>query len=449
MAHKQRIKVEMVEIAELKESKYNPREISKHDFEALEHSLKEFDCVEPIVVNRKNKEIIGGHMRVKALKELGEKKVPVVFVDLNKNKAKMLNIALNRISGEWDEQKLSELIYELDQKELDLTFTGFDSREIDDLLEETMLDIPETFDLAKEVKKMKNMKLKTRPGDFYQLGDHRLLCGDSTKEKDIKRLMGDEKADFCFTDPPYAISYLKGGKRHGSATVGFGNKQDRRYLTTETAPKFEDWLSLVNSVAAKNFNIMVFENWKNVVSLWKEMENYWKIKNMIIWHLSNRRQGFAGKSFFSKYDIAMLGATKDKLNLNLEKENQEIENEYEIALYAMSGKGYFDVKAMKGRYFASDHIDFRASDEKSTGQNIVFGTKPVEILIPYMKILSKKGDIILEPFGGSGSTMIAAEKLRRRCFIMEKTPLYCDVIIARWEKFSEQKAQRINGKKKK
>lgn len=97
---------------------------------------------------------------------------------------------------------------------------------------------------------------------------------------------------------------------------------------------------------------------------------------------------------------------------------------------------------MKGKYFASDHIEFKAADATSSGQSIIFGTKPVEVLIPYMKILSKKGDIILEPFGGSGSTMMTAEKLRRRCFVMEKTPLYCDVIIARWEKLTGQKAKK-------
>ena len=164
---------------------------------------------------------------------------------------------------------------------------------------------------------------------------------------------------------------------------------------------------------------------------------------MIIWHLTNRCQGFAGKQFFNKYDIAMLGSTENKSKLNLKNEGEEIQNEYEIALYAIDGKAYFDTGAMKGKYFASDHIDFKASDAKSSGQSIIFGTKPVEVLIPYMKILSKKGDIVLEPFGGSGSTMIAAEKLKRRCFVMEKTPLYTDVIIARWEKFSGKKAKKV------
>lgn len=437
----QNLKIEMVEVQGIKESKRNPRQISKSNFTSLERSLKEFDCVEPIIVNRRDNQIIGGHQRFRALIGMGEKKVPVIYVDLDKNKAKMLNLALNRIKGEWDEQMLSELIYELDQDKIDLSLTGFDNKELDNLLEETMLDIPESFDLAKEVKKMGNMRLRTKVGDMYELGDHKLLCGDSTKEEDIQKLMGVEKVDFCFTDPPYALEYLR-GKYKG--TLGFGYKTNRRYLTTETAPKFEDWLPLVHKVAKRTFNIIVFENWKNVIPLWEEMAKYWKVKNMIIWHLTNRCQGFAGKHyFFNKYDIAMMGSSEEKIKLNLKDEGEDIQNEYEIALYAIGGKAYFDISAMKGKYFASDHIDFKASDATSSGQSIIFGTKPVEILIPYIKILSKKGDIILEPFGGSGSTMIAAEKLKRRCFVMEKTPLYTDVIIARFEKFTGKKAKRI------
>ena len=436
--------MEIIEVptSELRLSEYNPRVIEKHDFNALIRSIKEFGIVEPIVANCNN-QIIGGHQRLRACQELGITSIPVFFVDIGKEKEKILNLALNRIHGDWDEQKLSEIIYDLEnQPDIDLSLSGFSDKEINDLIEETMIDIPETFDLAKEIKKC-GVKIKTKPQDIYQLGEHRLLCGDATEEKDILRLMNGEKADFCFTDLPYDISYLQGGKRKGNATIGFGAKQNRRYLTTEEAPKFKDWLPLVHRAAKRHFNIMVFENWKNTVRLWQEMEKFWKIKNMIIWHLTNRCQGFAGKMFFNKYDIAMLG-TSDNLDLNLKDEGEEIQNEYEIALYAVGDKGYFDTKAMKGKFFASDHINFKASDATSSGQSIIFGTKPIEVLIPYMKILSKKGDLVLEPFGGSGSTLITAEKLKRKCYVMEKTPLYCDVIIARWEKLTNQKVKKVN-----
>ncbi len=286
---------------------------------------------------------------------------------------------------------------------------------------------------AKEAKKA-SVKVKTRPGDLYQLGDHRLLCGDSTKKADMLKLMGGEKANFCFTDPPYILEYLR-GKYKG--TLGFGYKTNRRYLTTETAPELDDWLSNIHLVANGKFNIIVFENWKNTVKLWQAMEKHWKVQNMLIWHLTNRCQGFAGKSFFSKYDIAVFASSQAKAELNMAEEEEPIENEYLVALYAIGGgKPYFDTQSMKGKYFASDHIDFKASDATSSGQSIIFGTKPIEILIPYIKILSKKGDVIAEPFGGSGSTLIAAHKLGRRCFVMEKTPLYCDVILARWKKYT-------------
>jgi len=306
------------------------------------------------------------------------------------------------------------------------------------------VNIPENFDLAKEVKKA-NVKVKTKPGDLYQLGPHRLLCGDSTKKDDMLKLMGEEKADFCFTDPPYILEYLR-GKYKG--TLGFGYKTNRRYLTTEAAPEFNDWFSNIHLVSKRQFNIIVFENWKNTVVLWQAMEKYWKVKNMIIWHLTNRCQGFAGKHFFSKYDIALFASNQAKVELNMAEEEELIENEYLVALYAIGGgKPYFDTQSMKGKYFASDHIDFKASDATSSGQSIIFGTKPIEILLPYIKILSKKNDIVLEPFGGSGSTLIAAHKLGRRCFVMEKTPLYCDVILARWRKYSGSEPELVKASK--
>ncbi len=353
--------------------------------------------VQPLVVQKKTKQIIAGHQRLKALKELGIAKTTVVFIEVDDTRAKLLNLALNRISGSWDEEKLAEILADLDKvPDIDLSLTGFLDKEIDNLVESMEVNIPENFDLAKEVKKA-SVKVKTRPGDLYELGPHRLLCGDSTKKEDMQKLMGEEKADFCFTDPPYILEYLR-GKYKG--TLGFGYKTNRRYLTTESAPEFDDWLSKIHLVAKRQFNIIVFENWKNTVKLWQAMEKYWKVKNMLIWHLTNRCQGFAGKSFFSKYDIALFASSQAKVELNMAKEEEPIENEYLVALYAIGGgKPYFDTQSMKGKYFASDHIDFKASDATSSGQSIIFGTKPIEILIPYIKILTRKGDIIAEPFG--------------------------------------------------
>lgn len=203
----------------------------------------------------------------------------------------------------------------------------------------------------------------------------------------------------------------------------------------------------IAEVAKENFHIIVYENWKNLRIIWGEMEKYWKVKNMIVWHLPNRTQGFAAKyKFFSKHDIAMVGSSEEKTDLYLDPEEDLLQEEYETALYAISGKPHWEGYEQGKKIQPTDFIDFKASDEKSSGQGIVFGTKPIEILIPYIKVLTKRGDLVVEPFGGSGSTLIAATKLKRRCYVMEKQPIYAEVIKKRWEKVTGQKAVKLDEK---
>jgi DNA modification methylase len=166
---------------------------------------------------------------------------------------------------------------------------------------------------------------------------------------------------------------------------------------------------------------------------------------MLVWHLPNRHQGFSAKyKFFSKHDIAMVGASPNvDIEFNNESEIDGLQDEYTTALYAISGKPHWEGYKHGKKYQPTDFIEFNASDEKHSGQGIVFGTKPIEIIIPYIKILTKRDDIIVEPFGGSGSTLIAATKMRRRCYVMEKSPVYAEVIKKRWEKLTNQKGVKI------
>ena len=174
------------------------------------------------------------------------------------------------------------------------------------------------------------------------------------------------------------------------------------------------------------------------------MSKHWKIKNMIVWHLPNRVQGFATKyKFFSKHDIAMVGSSHTDETFNQEVEEELLQNEYETALYAISGKPQWEGYQKGKKVQPTDFIEYNASDEKHSGQGIIFGTKPIEILIPYIKVLTKRGDLVVEPFGGSGSTLIASEKMKRRCNIMEKSPIYAEVIRHRWAKLTKLKAVKI------
>ena len=164
---------------------------------------------------------------------------------------------------------------------------------------------------------------------------------------------------------------------------------------------------------------------------------------MIVWHLSNRHQGFASKyKFFSKHDIAMVGAS-GTVEYNHDEEPDGLQEEFETALYAISGKPQWEGYEGGKKYQPTDFIDYIASDEKSSGQGVIFGTKPIEILIPYIKVLTKRGDLVVEPFCGSGSTLIASTKLKRRCYIMEKSPTYAEVAMKRWENLTGLKRVKL------
>jgi len=437
-----KIKVNYISIDSLHQSEYNPRKISKESMEQLKQSISRFQIVDPIIVNsapNRMNVIIGGHMRWRAVKELKLKTIPVVYVNIpDIEREKELNIRLNKNTGEWNWNLLASF------KEGFLDNIGFTSKELDEIFE--IDDTPELFDLNKELEKLSINQIKIQKGDIYQLGQHRLMCGDSTVEDDILKLMNGEKADMCFTDPPYILSYNSGKKRHGKATEGFGLKRDRKYLETDFLPPdfTEKWMANVAKIQKPDFSIIVFENPKNLRTIWNELEKHWKYRNTITWHVPNRVQGFSAKyKFFNKTDIALVG-TKGNIELNLEPEADELfQNEYENALFATSGRPYWEGYQKGQKICPTDFIEHIAADEKSSGQGIIFGTKPLELLIPYLKVLTKRNDLVIEPFGGSGSTLIAAEKMARRCYLAEKSPVYCEVIKHRWEKLTNLKAKKI------
>ena len=439
------LQIQYVAIGVLKPAEYNPRKWSTATTAQLKESLTRFGLVDPFVVNNalgRENVLIGGHFRLKVAKELGFTTAPVVYLNIPElERERELNLRLNRNLGEWDWELLKNFDQEI------LSNVGFSSEEIDTIFD-LDFDTPEQFDLTKALAKLNISEITMKTGEIYQLGDSRLMIGDSTVEADMLKLMSEHKVDFCLTDPPYLLDYLHGKTKHGTATEGFGYKRDRKYLMTdELPPDFTElWMANVAKVQAKNFSIIVYENWKNLRTIWAEMEKYWKVKNMLVWHIPNRHQGFSAKyKFFSKHDIAMVGASKDAdIEYNHDPELDGLQETYESALYAISGKPQWEGYTKGKKYLPTDFIELNASDEKSSGQSVVFGTKPTEILIPYIKVLTKRGDLVLEPFGGSGSTLIAATKLKRRCLIMEKCPTYAEVIRKRWEKLTGLKAERLS-----
>ena len=442
MKIKANLKIDHVELSSLRHPERNPRTRGKDVINQVKESITRFGLLDPLIVNSapgRQGVILGGNLRADVLKELGYKTVPIVRITIAdpKREAELI-LRLNRNVAEFDLKALADFDESL------LAEIGFSSEELDEIFQAD--ENPEVFDLEKELKKLDITKIDIKTGDRFKIGDSFVMCGDSTIEANVLALMDGEKADMVMTDPPYILSYLKGKKKKGK-TAGFGLKRDRTYLGTTTLPEnfSELWMANVAKVAKPDFSIMIFENPKNLRTIWNALEKHWQYRNTITWRLPNRTQGFSAKyKFFNKTDIALLGTGEKFSGLNLAPEDEALlENEYQNALFATSGKPHWEAYEKGKKICPTDFIDYKASDEKSSGQGIIFGTKPVEILLPYLKVLTKRGDLVLEPFGGSGSTAIAALKLKRRFRLMEKSPVYTAVLLRRIENFTGLKAQKI------
>jgi DNA modification methylase len=435
-----KLQIVYVPVAELIQHPDNVRVWGDDARKQVTESLQLFDFVDPLVVNKLNKKIVGGNFRYDIAKELGYTEVPVVYIEIeDPEKERELLIRLNKNQAQFDWKALADF------GEIMLKDVGFSSEELDNIfpVEET----PEKFDLEKELKKMDIGKVEIKHGDIFEIAGCKIMNGDSTVEADVLKLMNGEKADMCLCDPPYLLDYLSGKKKKdGKVTEGFGLRRDRIYLgTTELPENFTDlWMDNIAKIQKSDFSIMVYENPKNLRTIWNALEKHWKYRNTVIWHLPNRVQGFAAKyKFFNKYDFAILGTSGDvALNDNPELDPL-LQEEYETALFATSGKPHWESYEKGKKYCPTDFIEFKAADEKSSGQSIIFGTKPTEILIPYLKVLTKRGDLIIEPFGGSGSTAAAAIKMNRRCNLMEKSNIYTAVILKRLENLTGQKAIKV------
>ncbi len=438
------LKIEHVSVGILKANEYNPKKFSKEALEGIAESVRRFGIVDPLVVNgaegRENV-LIGGHARLKVAKELGLKTLPIVYVNIpDVGKEKELNLRLHKNQGEFDLDLLAKFDEAL------LVDIGFSSQDIDDIMADD--PIPEMFDLKRELEKLDIKSIEAKHGDIYEIDGSQLMVGDSTVEADMLRLMGDHRADMVMTDPPYILDYLKGKtKQKDGVTRGFGAKKNRVYLGTETLPDdFSDlWMANVAKVQKPDFSIMIFEHPKNLRTIWNALEKHWKYRSTVIWHVPNRMQGFSSKyKFFNKFDIALVGTGGEAEVDNTPEPDEFLQNEYENALFATAGKPQWEGYAKGKKDCPTDFIEHIAADKKSSGQEIIFGTKPIELLIPYIKVLTKRDSLVLEPFGGSGSTLIASLTLKRKCFIMEKSPVYAEVIKKRWEKFTGKKAVKLN-----
>lgn len=419
------LKVEYVSTSLLKSAIYNPRKWSDSAISQLTESIKRFGLIDPIIVNgaenRKNI-VIGGHFRLKIAKDLGYEEVPVVYLDIpNIDKEKELNIRLNKNVGDWDTEKLKSF-------DLDLLINiGFDTVDLSALWKDELETKDDDFDVEKELAQIK--KPNTRIGDLIILGNHRLICGDSTDLETIKKLCGNDKVDMIYSDPVYnlRVNYDKG--IGGTQNYG-GNVNDNR-----SDSEYKDFLrkSLTNALSVSNKDIHVFYwNDQSQIGLVQELYREQGIDNkrVCLW-IKNSANPTPGVAFSKCYEPAIYG-TKGRPYIT---------------------KGINDLNEVMNKEAATgndllDQIDVWLVKRLPSNQYEHSTSKPPTLHEKAVRRCTKVGDIILDSFLGSGSTLIAGEMLKRRVFGSEKEPVFCDLIIRRFEKLTNIKAKIIRHEEK-
>lgn len=425
---KENIKITFVSVAALKVSTYNPRKWDDAKKEKLKESIERFGLVDPIIVNsaqeRKNI-VIGGHFRLAVAKELGYKDVPVIFLHIaDIKKEKELNLRLNKNVGEWDLELLKSFDLGV------LLNVGFDDGDLSAIWDDCLETEDDNFQEEKELAEIKETDIQL--GDLFELGSHRLLCGDAHDPQNIQRLMGKEKTSFIYCDPIYniGVSYDKGigGKQ------SYGGKVDDNKSDAEYRKFLKSGMQSALSVANKDFHYFCYCDQKYigmVQDVFRELgiEN----KRVCMW-IKNGQNPTPGVAFSKCYEPCVYGTvgspylSKSIQNLN-EVMNKEVGTGNRLIDDILDELDIWLVKRLAGNEY-----------EHST-------SKPPTLHEKAIRRCTKPGDIILDLYGGSGSTLIAAEMLKRKAHLTEIEPRFCQLIINRYEKLTGQKAKLISKEK--
>lgn len=423
------MRIEKRKLSELIEADYNPRKKlvpTDAEYQKISRSLDEFGYVDPIIINSDNT-IIGGNQRKTVLVDKGWGEVDVIVLDIPKEQEKALNIALNKITGQWDIEKLKDLLQELDSGSIDATLTGFDINEIEDLMLQFHQDDPvedDEFNVDEAYEEI--AEPKTNVGDIWYLGKHRLICGDSTDETVINQLLNGEMAQLIVTDPPYNVDYH----------------------------------SVAGSIANDNMSDFAFYDF--LLSAFQNMYHSAEPGAAIyVFHADseglNFRKAFHDAGFLTKQCIIWV---KNSLVLG----RQDYQWRHEPILYGWKdGAAHYFVDNRSKTTVIDDNCrpNFKQMKkdellafiedlyEKITEapQTITYCDKPIRsadhptmkppsLLGKLISNSSKPGWIVADFFGGSGSTMVACEQLGREARLIEYDPKYCDVIVNRYVKMT-------------
>lgn len=374
----------------------NSRTHSDAQVAQIAASIKEFGWTNPILVDGENG-IITGHGRLLAARKLGKKDVPVIELShMTESQKRAYVIADNQLAmnAGWDTTLLSLELADLKEQGFELDILGFDAKELDKLLEPEQVEGLTDEDAVPDVPE----EPKTKLGDIYQLGNHRLMCGDSTSIDAVEKLMDGQKADMVFTDPPYGVDYDGGhatDKRrtkleNDDKTLMYAGSLPIAYMASKDGAALYLWF-------ADRFA-------KDVLTALDECN--FQVRTWIIWNKNLAQFGAIGAQYKPKH---------------------------EPCIYAF--------KKGKAPYWNGKNNEVTVWDVKRHSKNEFHPTqKPVELPVRALENSSKGGDVILDLFGGSGSTLIACEKIGRDARLMELDPKYCDVIVKRWEDFTGKKA---------
>jgi DNA modification methylase len=458
------MRIERKKINELKEFPGNPRIIDLRTFEKLKRSIHEFGYVEPLVWNEATGHVVGGNQRLKALKSLGIDEVEVVVVNLSEAQEKILNLALNRIQGEWDYNLLKEILIDIENLEGDLDLTGFTDEELE-------LFLRDVEELVKKEKKEIKIKKRAKKGDLWRLGEHLVLCGDSTDPNSYERLLKDLKINTIVTSPPYAMQ----------------RKEEYGGIPADEYPSwFVSLSAILKNYLADDGSFFVnikehFEKGQRSLYVMKMVikmveEGQWKFIDELIWKKTGLPGGY--KNRLRNEFEPVFWFIKDTAKV-VEREVEEgwVDDE-EAVLEDEYGRVFYFSKETKIRFYPKSIG--KPSDEivkknvkgitKTTNRNVSLGgvkqrgiarpgnvinlktnkeiwghpaMYPIELPLFLIKLTTLVGDIVFDPFLGAGTTLIAAERLKRKCFGIELKEEYVDIILARWEAETGGKAELI------
>lgn len=403
------MKTEIVKIKEVKANPSNPRVIKNDKFKKLVNSIKEFpEMLElrPIVVNEENI-VLGGNMRLKACKEAGLKEVHIIKAsNLTEEQQREFIVKDNVGFGEWDWDILANDwdVEKLTDWGLDLPNDVFTTEELE--AEEDNYEIPD------------EIKTDIVIGDLFEIGEHRLLCGDSTNSDDVEKLMNGEKADMVFTDPPYGIAI---------------NNANGKILGDEDLQVFDECLLNIELFSKDDSHIYIYFGVQFISECISKIKEYFKQTNILIQRITHENKPSPKGYFKNNYEVCYFSNKSGKdFNSGILEVSESTKNDSRY-----NGDGFLDT------YLALNEIKSTEHNAKSIHPT----QKTIEICSFYQKISSNKKDLILDLFLGSGSTMVASHQLKRKCYGMELDPKYCQVIIDRMIKLDPTLEIKRNGEK--